>query len=484
MLKHKFQRITMVGPTAGKHDSGLVLPLVVITFLIIGSALMATTTKSWLNLTGTIRQGQARSARAAAESGITELIASLNSSYAHLLIVDSDKWDDPPLFSGMCSNSIDGIPATEKILGNNQRYFLESYDFEGSPFYGGKALIKMRGQAYKSDLTTIAADAIVEQTVEIKAKSCNTPFNEATQTSGFPGLMAVNIDMGGNDLKGRLSGNLFCTSCKDNISTRCGISSDKSIHDYSLSEKICAIGGNTNQTDIDGEIYLSAIDLPPVPAPPSSMSNLYLNPPDITSTTTIVGGSGSTNLLNGACQVDSDGITHCVVKNINLSGQTNLTIDTSGGNPVRIYVTGDTVDFKGSSGMEHIPATSPASNFGLFGNPIDPTDQNADQNVILRGNANTNNMWVYFPDGNLGIKGGAGDDVNCDTQGECTGGDIHGAVWGKSWGLSNGTGAQITVPADMGQMIFNNYGAAYGIGMKDYAAVGVADWRSFVNINN
>jgi hypothetical protein len=82
----------MVGPTAGKHDSGLVLPLVVITFLIIGSALMATTTKSWLNLTGTIRQGQARSARAAAESGITELIASLNSSYAHLLIVDSDKW--------------------------------------------------------------------------------------------------------------------------------------------------------------------------------------------------------------------------------------------------------------------------------------------------------------------------------------------------------------------------------------------------------
>ena len=93
-------------------------------------------------------------------------------------------------------------------------------------------------------------------------------------------------------------------------------------------------------------------------------------------------------------------------------------------------------------------------------------------------------MWVYFPDGNLGIKGGAGDDVNCDTQGECTGGDIHGAVWGKSWGLSNGTGAQITVPADMGQMIFNNYGAAYGIGMKDYAAVGVANWRSFVNISN
>ena len=54
---------------------------------------------------------------------------------------------------------------------------------------------------------------------------------------------------------------------------------------------------------------------------------------------------------------------------------------------------------------------------------------------------------------------------------------------GKFGGESNGTGAQITVPATMGQQIFNNYGAEYAIGMRDYVAIGVSKWSSFV-LNN
>ena len=473
---HTFTRVE------NHNENGFILPLVLIITLILGAGLMASTTRAWLGLTGAVRQSQARSAREVAEAGLSQLIEALNRNHAHLLVVDVENWSNPPLFSAICANASTGVPATTGTIGSNGKYTLENYNFNGSPFYGGKADLRMRGEILKSDNSTAAA-AIVEQTVEIKAKSCNTSFDEPTTTSGFPGLLAQNVDMGGNDLKGRLSGNLLCMQCKESINltnNNCSATSSTPLEDYTTVDKICAVGGNKNQTEVDGEIYLTPIDLPPVPVPPSSMNDLYNNPPDITSSTTIVSGStNSSDLLDGACRVATDGITHCVVNNIDLKGQDTLTVDTSGG-PVRIYVEGDNVDFTGQSGMQHIPDSAPSSNFGFFGRPIDPTDQLADQRIILRGSASTNNMWAFFPDGRLGIKGGANNNTYCDTSGECTGGDIYGAVWGKRWGESNGTGAQIAVPADMGQQLYNNFGTAYGIGMKDYVAIGVSKWSSFI----
>ena len=466
----------MLKDIRSNNRNGYVAFVLVVFFVIIVVSL-GTASRALLSLTGTTRQSQSRSARNAAEAGISQLIDSLNTTYAHLLIVDNERWDNPPLFSGICSNSIDGIPPTTGSVAENSRYELIKYDFRGSPFYGGKADISMKGEFLRGEQSL--ATVIINQTVEIKAKSCTNSFEEPTTTSGFPGLLAQVVDMGGNDLKGRLSGNLFCLSCTSSMPDQCNISASKPLDEYTLTEKICAIGGNSNQTEIDGEIFLSPVDLPPVPVPPDSMNDLYLNPPSITTSTSIVGGSTvSEDLLNGACRVDSNGTTHCVVDNIDLSGSTTLTIDTTNG-PVRIYVTGQTVDFKGQSGMEHIPTDSPSVNLGLFGRPIDPANTLDDQEVILRGRATTNNMWAYFPDGHLGIKGGAADDVQCDDLGECTGGDIYGAVWGKQWGLSNGTGAQINVPEDMGQQLFNTFGPAYGIGMKDYIAIGVSKWSSF-----
>ena len=464
-----------------KPDS-FILPLVLIITMIVGAGLMATTTRAWLGLTGAVRQSQARSARQVAEAGLAQLIEALNRDHAHLLVVDNDNWADPPLFSSICANAAAGTPATTGSIGSRGRYVLESYNFNGSPFYGGKADFRMRGEILKAD-NSIAAAAVVLQTVEIKPKSCSTSFDQPTQSSGFPGLLAPMVDMGGNDVRGRLSGNILCLQCADTIPSKCNISSAKALEDYTINDKICVIGGNPNQTQIDGQIFLGPIDLPPVPKPPASMQDLYTTPPDITTSTSITAASGDpAQMLNGACRTDADGITHCVVGSIDLSGQDSLTIDSSAG-PVRLYVTGNTVDFKGSSGLVHTPVSAPSTNLGIFGREIDPTDQFTDQSVILRGGASTNNLWVYFPDGRLGIKGGAGDDVNCDSNGECTGGDIHGAVWGKFWGESSGTGAKITVPANMGQQIFNNYGAEYAIGMRDYVAIGVSKWSSFV-LNN
>ena len=46
-------------------------------------------------------------------------------------------------------------------------------------------------------------------------------------------------------------------------------------------------------------------------------------------------------------------------------------------------------------------------------------------------------------------------------------------------GESNGTGAQIAVPLIWGAL-YNNFGTSYGIGMKDYVAIGVSKWSSFI----
>lgn len=477
MKGHVKKSTNTKGESREKQSEGFILPLILIVTLIVGAGLAASTTRAWLGLTGAVRQSQARSAREVAEAGLSQLVEALNRNHAHLLVVDEDSWDDPPLFSSICANGSTGVPVKSGTIGNG-RYELESYNFNGSPFYGGKADLRMRGEILKSN-NSVAAAAIVEQTVEIKAKSCNTSFDEPTTTSGFPGLLAQTVDMGGNDLKGRLSGNLLCMQCRDNIPNNCSVDSNTELEDYSENDKICVVGGNPQQTDVDGEIFLGPIDLPDVPTPPSTMADLYNNPPDIGSSTNIVGGSTeSSELLNGACRVDNSGITHCVVNNIDLSGQNTLNIDSSNG-PVRIYVAGDNVDFRGQSGITHVPASAPSTNLGLFGREADPKHEKDDQTVILRGRASTNNMWAYFPDGSLGIKGGAQNDLECDSSGECTGGDIYGAVWGKNWGESNGTGAQIAVPADMGQQLYNNFGTKYGIGMKDYVAIGVSKWSSF-----
>ena len=166
-----------------------------------------------------------------------------------------------------------------------------------------------------------------------------------------------------------------------------------------------------------------------------------------------------------------------------------LTIDSTNG-PVKLYFTGTGEVFKstGNGGIVHIPTSSEPTDLSIFGNAADPTDSVQDQEFTLRGAADTNNLWIYMPDGNLGIAGGAQDNANCDvledgSLGECTGGDIYGSVWAKSWGETNsassGTGVQIVVPANMGNLVFQQEGDDFRIGLRDYAALNVTEWSSF-----
>ena len=114
----------------------------------------------------------------------------------------------------------------------------------------------------------------------------------------------------------------------------------------------------------------------------------------------------------------------------------------------------------------------------FFGNPLDNDDGN-DQNATLRGAASSNNIFLHFPDGNLGIAGGATSDANCTTpDGECTGGDIYGEVWAKTWGqtsgASSGNGVQIVVPKDLANALGPD--KAY---ITDYIAIGVNSWSNY-----
>jgi hypothetical protein len=451
---------------AREEQDGFILPLVLIISLIISTGLMALAARSWLGLSGSIRQSQSRQAREIAEAGLAQLIESLNKDYAYLLIKDLGNWGDGSYTSSICTNSASGTPVTSSTIGSTGRYTLLDYDFQGSPFYGGKATIRMRGERLKSN-SSVAATAIVEESLEIKPKSCTTSFGEPTVTSGFPGLLGQQVVLGNNDVFGTLSGNVLCLQCYDGQD-----------YDSLTREQQEAYIQMKNNGYVAGQIFLGPIDLPPVPEPPADLN--FDTPISITEGREIVAGTNT-----GPCRVEDRGseapITHCVVDSVELNSKKEiLTVDTSAGD-VRIYIRGDKFVLTGGAAIKHLPPDAPASSLGLFGRASDPTDTYPDQLIRLAGAASTNALWAYFPDGNMGINGGSKETADCDSSGECTGGDINGAVWAKVWNGSSSNVAQLVVPADIGTQLFNTYGPQYALGIRDYVALGVSRWSSWIN---
>ena len=454
-----------------KDEAGLILPLVMIISLIIATGLMALAARSWLGLSGTIRQSQSRQAREIAEAGIARTLEGLNRSYSYLLIKNYDlstsrPWNDESYTSSACPDVTYGEPSTSGMIGENGKYTLLSYNFNGSPFYGGKAKLKMRGERLHTN-NSVAATSIVEETIDIRPKSCSNSFGEPTVTSGFPGLLGQLISLGGNDVFGNLSGNVLCLQC-----SAPGVNSEE----LSREQQEAAIQMSNNGS-VAGQIFLGPIDLPPVPEPPSSLS--FGTPSSITESTTIAAGDNT-----GHCRVEDRGdepdVTHCVVDSISLSGNKTLTVNTSQGD-VRIYVRGSTVNFSGGQNggyIKHVPEGASPSSLGLFGRPADANDNN-DQIVRIAGASENNALWAYFPDGNVGINGGGNSAVACDSEGECTGGNIYGAVWAKEWSGSNSNVAKLVVPGDMGTQLFNKFGPQYALGIRDYVALGVSHWSSW-----
>ena len=399
-------------------EEGFVLPLVITVGLImlVGSAAMLA--RSFGGLIGSTRLEQTRQAKAIAEAGLARTIESLNRDYNYLLIncysqngsapppndcINTGTWGTPSLPSSICSDATQtGTPALTSTNTNpTGDYVIDYYAYSGTQFYGGTGRLRVIGYRKNADKSKILATAAVEMSFDVKPKPCNCRFGDFSgecSSSGFPGLLGSYINLGNNDVKGATSGNVLCTRCTnpnpDGPPTQAQAEAE--------------IGAKAN-SDVDGQIYLGPINLPPVPTFPD---NDVTNPPNllqfvntaadvndlpikgngknsatylITSSTTPTTSTTSTS-NNGYCATESSNppVTHCRINTIKLSGKERLEIDTSSG-PVRLYLEGlgEVVKAGGNTGIIHDGSPGDLSMFGL---PLsaDPKCSNPNANDTIK----------------------------------------------------------------------------------------------------
>ena len=483
-------------PSRVQKTEGFILPLVVILGFILAVGGFAMLARSFAGLVGSTRQGQARQARELAETGLATTIELLNRKYSYLLIncysrsgsppspndcINTGTWTDPDLPSAICPGS--AVVSTTIPLENTRsspkgRYQIEFYAYSGTQFYGGSGKLKVTGERLSDDESLVLATATVEMKFDVKPKPCDARFGDTPTSSGFPGLLGWDVNLGNNDVKGVTSGNVLCILCTIPDPDRPPTQAE--------AEK--AVGALAN-SDVDGKIFIGNISTPDVPTFPSNLRD-YVTAGSINNSTTITASttattSSATANNGGMCATDTSSppITHCLLNSITLSGQKVLTIDTTNG-LIRLYVSGD-VSAGGQAGIYH---DGDPGRLGLFGNPISSDDRCSsdpeftNQSVTLAGTSKPSkaaNIFAYFPCGSMSINGGAQATATCDDTGECGGGDVSGALWTKIWNGSSSNQAQLVVPKDMASELLEYYGTSFAISIRDYVALGVNSWRGF-----
>ena len=526
MKQTKLKSLNRLRRTTNNSHRGFVLPVVITVGLIMFAGSSAMLARSFGGLIGSTRLEQSRQAKAIAEAGLARTIEGLNRDYNYLLIncysqngsapppndcINTGTWGTPSLPSSICSDATQtGTPAlTSSNTNPTGDYVIDYYAYSGTQFYGGTGRLRVIGYRKNADKSKILATAAVEMSFDVKPKPCNCRFGDFSgecSSSGFPGLLGSYINLGNNDVKGATSGNVLCTRCTnpnpDGPPTQAQAEAE--------------IGAKAN-SDVDGQIFLGPINIPPVPTFPEDLIQ-YVNTSghiqdfpikdktgkkSTENTYFIQSQSESTEENNNetsnnnycATDASSPPVTHCRINTILLSGKERLEIDTSSG-PVRLYVEGLDADTQGgevvkAGGNTGIIHDGSPGDFSMFGLPLsaDPKCSNPNANdtiqtVTLAGtsqgsNQKAANMFVYFPCATVGINGGSGATADCDEDGECGGGDISGAVWAKTWDGSSSKNAQLVVPKDMGSQLFIGLGTRFGISVQDYVALGVNSWSSF-----
>ena len=490
-------------------NEGFVLPLVMIVGLIMTVGGFALIARSFGGLIGSQRLEQARQARAIAESGIAQTIESLNSDYRYLLIncytrngsipgshscvevEDAEPvsyectWGNPCIPSSICPDATSsGTPDTTGITTNpSGDYEVDYYAYTGTQYYGGTGTLRVIGHRKSSDNTRILASAVVETSFDIKPKPCDNSYGSPATNSGFPGLLASFVTMGGNDVIGKTSGNILCTKCT--TPTYTDTNADGIIDsDERTKQNEPVINCNT-QCDVGGEIFIGDIDIPPVPEYPSHLEgNTEYSDIDLQSgNITIAAGSANGVNNDNRCEteeVDDTYVTHCKVSNIIGYGKRVLNVDTSNG-PVNLYIQGD-VKLSGKSGIIHHGSAKDLSLFGLptsSQNACSTDDSFVLQDIKISGGASGSNMFIFFPCGDVGINGGSKNNCDIATDDNCAGGDIRGAVWSKSWTGSSGNQAQLVVPRDLPSELVRRHGTSFATSIQDYISLGVNSWFSF-----
>ena len=398
---------------------------------------------------GSARQYQGRVAQDVAEAGVTITLEKLNSTYRYLLVRNLADWSstslNPTQICPGANTNFAAMPTSGSVAdGSNQsvgQYTVSSYQFNGNAYYGGTGTLKVRGEVRDSG-GGVLARSIITTTIQVVPKNCGGRITTPPTTSGFPGLIGNTINLGGNDVIGQINGNILCLSCTGTTQAQ-------------LSGEI----GQGPQSIVNGTLFAGSIPLPPIPEPPAGLT---ATGPTITTTTTFT--SGSTN--NGACVV-SNGITHCRIASVTLSGSRTLTFVTTAG-PMRVYFDGDL----SLSGQATIAHSGSAQNLVFFG--LAP-DQNSAyrQTFVVNGGSSAVNAFIYMPDACVGINGGS------------TSPDLRGSIWANRYGGggSGGCGSSsnngdIQVPDDFGGLLTDSLGDSFNVSIRDFAGAGITAWSS------
>ena len=465
-----------------KADSGFILPLVVIIGLIVGAGLMALSARTFASLIGSIRQGQSKEAREAAESGAAVVLRELNQNYPYLLIHDCDLtsstgtpfcpgWSNGEggTFSYLTSVCPDTKNPPQTIFpklaanlpGNRTNFRLLKYDFTGDQNQGGVARLQVEGHRLTTGNTpTVKATAYVDLEVNIVPKQCNGA------QGGYPGLYGQVIDLGNNDVEGSINGNVVCATCDPNESQT------------TLASAI----NLKKQGIVEGQIFGGQIPIDDPPAWPgfpsgysqedaaaSSGFNSYYTE---TSACTKA-DSNTTNKIDGPITITAkscnegrcfleDGTTHCLISSITLNGSDKLTVNTSHG-PIIFYVDGD-ISIGGKTALIH---DGSAVDLAIFGPP--ESGSSYSQEVNLGGGSQTTNLFIHMPNACLGINGGSADPT------------LYGSAWVREYGTcpsasSNSNVGNIHIPDDMGSLVCTRFGINYCVGIREFSARGANRW--------
>lgn len=434
--------------------------------------------------------------------------------------------DTPPeTKSSLCLFSELGHPAIKKTLTSpNSRYRIDFFAFNGTEFYGGKGTLRVTGESLSTDGTKILSTATVQQTFNIIPELCG----------GYPGLLMIyDGELGGGDILG-LQGSSSNNQASNVHCIQCEVDGDPDQYGaYSRTQLEAAVGAN-NTSEITGNITIGPIPLPEVPTFPfeqvqayntANSTNISITPLIIddatridalateetfstldvdTRETVIVTPATSPTSTEASCAALKDPYTqvlstHCLIDTISLSNK-KLTIN-SDASPIRLYLTGRTIDASGKGGIVH-ENNGKAGRLALFGWRPDDSKCTSDlatlstteaeghsgvQQIKLSGGSDNSSLFGYFPCGVTGINGGS--DPN-DPHGNTVDGDgcaddvdMKGSIWTAYWGFSKSNNAELCVPTDMVDQLRQIFGEQFALSVRRYRAQGISDWRGFQGLS-
>ena len=515
------------------ENSGFALPVVMLVgfFLLISSfTLSSVAIKS---LISSRKSNQQEQSQYLAETGITKMISQLNNRYRYLLIncyrsnqrEDFDSrsscsnngiggWDQnmspTPTVQGAACLGVDGeernltnysdniilsedfpeILDNDKLQKNKGNWVLERYMFYGDQFYGGYGTIKVRGSVMNSK-NKILAETAIQSTFEVKSKPCRKTLLENFHPDDAPGLLARSIDLSSDDIIGSDTANIYCTECT-------------SVQDLRRSD----------DSFVQGKINLGAIKLPKLPKFPSnlkqyvSLGNLTptgdeaisIESPDtpLTAFDPLCNECDGINHIRPAegkpmCTTDDQKHVHCLINTIDIQSTNNITINSGNGErPVHIYLEGDLL--VNSTASLH-NADGDINDLLILGKSQNCSNGN-NQSIQLNGSSSFKG-FIYAPCADLTITTPAGElnsaeclntneqlivfdnDLIQNQLHQCKKGDLEGAAWIGNWIPDVGNNsAEITIPANLSELLIERFGPDFTAGKSDFVAVGVTNWST------